>query len=43
MSARVCRSTFNLLKKSTDNKIAAAVLYDIGKEEVVHAGEFLAC
>ena len=29
------------LAESTDNKIAIAVLKDIGDEELVHAGEFL--
>ena len=29
------------LAESTDNKLAIAVLRDIAKEELVHAGEFL--
>ena len=29
------------LAESTDNKLAVAVLKDIAKEEIVHAGEFL--
>ncbi len=29
------------LAESTDNRLARSVLFDIAKEEVVHAGEFL--
>ncbi|MCX6120555.1 MAG: hypothetical protein NTX44_02920 [Ignavibacteriales bacterium] len=32
---------YTQLAESTDNKIAIAVLKDIGNEELIHAGEFL--
>ncbi|MBI5250632.1 MAG: rubrerythrin [Desulfomonile tiedjei] len=32
---------YEQLAESTDNELARKVLYDIAKEEVVHAGEFL--
>jgi rubrerythrin len=32
---------YEQLAESTDNKLARKVLFDVAKEEVVHAGEFL--
>ncbi|MGB6065582.1 MAG: ferritin family protein [Desulfomonilaceae bacterium] len=32
---------YEQLAESTDNQLAKDVLYDIAREEVVHAGEFL--
>lgn len=32
---------YEQLAESTDNELAKKVLYDIAKEEAVHAGEFL--
>ncbi len=32
---------YEQLAESTDNELARKVLFDIAKEEVVHAGEFL--
>jgi rubrerythrin len=32
---------YEQLAESTDHKLAKKVLYDIAREEVVHAGEFL--
>jgi rubrerythrin len=32
---------YEQLAESTDNELAKKVLYDIAREEVVHAGEFL--
>ena len=32
---------YEQLAESTDNQLAKKVLYDVAREEVVHAGEFL--